>query len=318
MDTKLKFLADFKQCHDARVNFCRMMQRGFEREMSIAEDFLRKAVDSCDFCMCIRPKDFKKALEDNELKELFEIGHGGATVGGIEVRRIVMKNLYDLDSEKYPIKEMPKYGILVGKDKYRDLISDPDIFYHYGSIMLTFKKENLLHRTTMTVGSSLQYDESRLKTPTFVTDPKFICIKGYPKDPLIEEYFLGLRFFVDNLIKLRKLSPTLPNMMSDLASGMNGFENFELQYFGKITISEDVKEVCYMPLGDNDEEEIAELKPLLKKYGLECKRLDEMVFDIPQKFSTKSQLKKKQAEPKEEEEKKQAKSKKKQATDKEK
>ena len=326
IDTPIQFLSDFKAYHDQRVTFCRMYSniwiREFDKQVSIAETFLKKAVDSCDFCMCMRPESFEQALKDNEIKEMFEIGHG-ATVGGIRTRRKALKQLYDLNSEQYPIKEMPKYGLLVGKQKYHDLIQDPDVFYHYGIIMLTFKKERLLHRTTMTVGSSLQFDESLLKTPTFVTDPKFICIKGVPKDPMSSDgFFLGVSYFVNHLINLNKLSPDMPNRMADLADGISGFENFELQYFGKITISDDVKEVCYMPLGGEEEEQIERLKPLLAQYGLECKRFGEETFSPTSKnSSTKSPRRKKQVESKEkqaETKEKQTKSRKKQTEPKEK
>lgn len=275
---KIEFLSDFREQHDKRVNFCRMLCNmtipKFEEKRVIAENFLKKLVDSCDFCMCMPPKNFEQALKDDEIKEIFEIGQG-ATVGGIKTRRAAIKQLYGLDSEKYPVKEMPKYGILVGAQKQKDLLRDPDIFYHYGIVMLTFKKERLLNRTTMTVGASLQFVESLLKTPTFVTDPKFVCIKGVPKDQemLKKGFFMGINFFVDKLLGEDQLSVDMPNRMSEFANEVPGFENFELQYFGKMTISEDVKEVCYMPLGSREEEEIAKLKPLLDKYGLECKEL---------------------------------------------
>ena len=124
MDKKIKFLSDFKPYHDRHVQIMRMVMPGMDDYIKAAESFLRKAVKCCDFCMCMPIEYFEKALKENEIKEMFETGHG-ATIGGKSTRREAMQQLYSLDSTRYPIKEMPKYGLLVGKNRCADLINDP-------------------------------------------------------------------------------------------------------------------------------------------------------------------------------------------------
>ena len=272
MDKKIKFLSDFKPYHDRHVQVMRMVMPGMDDYIKTAESFLRKAVKCCDFCMCMPIEYFEKALKENEIKEMFETGHG-ATIGGKSTRREAMQQLYSLDSTRYSIKEMPKYGLLVGKNRCADLINDPDVFYHYGAVMITFKKERVIHRTTLTVGSSLQFKESLLKTPTFADDPKFISIKGWPKSPALthDRVFNGLSFFAQHLVGQKKLSPDLPNKMAELSEWFPGFENFEIQIFGKLTFSDDVEKIEYLPFSEDDEKRIQRLKPRMAKYGFDCR-----------------------------------------------
>lgn len=274
MSESINFLNDFKVNHDNRNVANRIFFRGNEHRIKKAEDFLKAVVDSCDFCMCMSFDDLEKALKDDEIKEVSET-NSSSTNGGLEVRREAILNLYNLDSTKYTSKEMPKYGIMVGKDRAKDLIVDPDIFYHYGAAMIVFKKENLIDRTTMTVGSSLTFQESLLKTPTFVTDPKFICIKGLPKKPemMLRGYFMGLNYFVDYVLGEKGLKADYPNSMAMLSDDMLGFENFELQMFGKLTFSKDVKEICYMNLTGKEQERAEKMTPLLRKFNLTCEEL---------------------------------------------
>lgn len=274
MPDSIKFLDDFKKIHDSRNAFCRLFSRGNEQRIETAEKFLKQVVDTCEFCLCMPFDGLEKALADDEIKEMSETGTG-ATNGGIEVRREAMQNLYGLDSTKYTSKEMPKYGLLVGPEQDKDLIKDPDVFYHYGQVMITFRKENIIDRTTLTVGSSLNFTESLLKTPTFVSDPKFICIKGMPKRPELgrKGFFMGLNFMVDFLIGEKKLDPNYPNSMAILADDMLGFEDFEIQIFGKLTFSEDVKSIKYFVATGNEEEDVKRITPLLNKYNLTCEEL---------------------------------------------
>ena len=274
MSNNIQFLEDFRQIHDMRNSVSRILYQKEAMRIEKAERYLKKVVETCEFCMCMSFESLEKALSDNEIKEMSETGTG-ATIGGIEVRRKAIFDLYNLDSTKYSAKEQPKYGFLVGPDRQRDLYKDPDAFYHYGQVLVTFRKENMIERTTMTVGSSLNFNESALKTPTFVNDPKFICIKGLPKKPELhgKPYFMGLNFFTDYLIGEKELNPEYPNSMAMLSNDELGFENFELQFFGKITFSEDVKDLHYIEIGGNSAEHLEKIGPLLKKYNLSCKEL---------------------------------------------
>ena len=84
-------------------------------------------------------------------------------------------------------------------------------------------------RTTLTVGSSFDFRESILKSPVPVTDPKALCIKGFPTNPALAppRWFNGMLFF-DDLITQGRISPDVPNCLSMAADDMMGFENFEL------------------------------------------------------------------------------------------
>jgi len=170
-------LEHFRSYHDRmRAKFRKDHANEIERVKTV-DEFLREVVEKNDFSMCIKLDAFQKAVADNSFKSMAETSYG-TTIGGIDTRKQVVSTLFDVNADKLAPEEFPKYGLLTGKDKRKDLISYDDVFYHFGQILVTFKKENLMKRTTMTVGSSVNFGEFFRKVPVFVDDPNALALTG--------------------------------------------------------------------------------------------------------------------------------------------
>ena len=265
-----KVLEKYAPVYARRQAMYQAVNGAFADKTARVENFLREAIQRCDFAMCVRAEDLEGILRDDRVKSMFETGHG-ASVGGEDARREWMQRMYGVDAGELAPEDHPTYGLLVGRDRVRDLARDPDPFYRYGAAMLVLRKESLMARTTMTVGSSFDFMESILKSPVPVTDPKALCIKGFPTDLKLAppRWFNGLLFF-DDLIVQGRLSPDLPNCLAMAAEDMMGFENFELQFFGPIVFSRDVTRVEYLNVTGREAGIVEGLRPKLESLGIGC------------------------------------------------
>ncbi len=265
-----KVLEKYAPVYARRLAMYQAVNGAFADRTARVEAFLRDAIQQCDFAMCVRAEDLESILRDDRVKSMFETGHG-ASVGGVDARREWMQRMYGVDAGELSPEDHPTYGLLVGKNRLRDLARDPDPFYRYGAAMLILRKENLMARTTLTVGSSFDFRESILKSPVPVTDPKALCIKGFPTNPALAppRWFNGMLFF-DDLITQGRISPDVPNCLSMAADDMMGFENFELQFFGPIVFSRDVTRVEYMNVTGREAALVENLRPQLEALGISC------------------------------------------------
>ena len=274
--SKYPILKAFAPVYEKRVFLNTMIQtqQNCMDKLKVVEEFLRNIVSESDFSMCVPADVFDQIVESDYIKNSIETGQRGSTMGGPEVRIKALKNIYGVDLDGVAPEEFPKYGILTGKNKLSDLARDPDIFWHYGAIMLNFKKENLMDRTTLTVGSSLDFNESLMKTPTPVDDPKSVCIKGYPTQPVPQgtRFFRGLDF-MHHLIMDEQLSTKNPNMLAIKADDMPGFENFELQFHGRLQFSRDAKSITVFTLKGDEMDIVNRHAERLKQLGIEVSEL---------------------------------------------
>ena len=91
------------------------------------EKFLRDAIEQCDFSMCVRAEDLEGILRDDRVKSMFETGHG-ASVGGESARREWLQRMHGVDASELLPEDHPTYGLLVGRDRVKDLIRGPTRF----------------------------------------------------------------------------------------------------------------------------------------------------------------------------------------------
>lgn len=273
----MKVLDHFRNYHD-KTYF--MFRKAHEKELERVEtvnDFLKDVVEKNDFSMCIKLDAFKKAASDNCFKNMMETSYG-TTVGGFDTRKQVVSTLFDVDAGKLAPEEFPKFGLLTGKDKMKDLLRDEDVFYHFGQILVTFKKQNLMERTTMTVGSSVNFGEFFRKVPVFVENPNALALTGsVDKNPALKiKNIDGFHAFYTFVI-MEKLNSGFPNHITEVFEGRFGFEYYELQFFGKLTF-DDVERIDYYPIEGNEKEELEAMKPFFDERGIVCESL------IPESF----------------------------------
>lgn len=271
-DKSIPFLVSFKKYYDERYDDFSKLHNTDSEKIEVVESFLREIVEKSDFSMCVKTSSLQQIINDDRFKNQVETLKG-SSMGGVKGRKETTHELFGVDTEKLAPNEFPKYGLLTSKNKLADLAVNPDVFYHYGSLMVTFKKQNLINRTTMTVGTSLDFGESFNKTPTFVSNPKALCVKGFPSKnipQLFNNFFggiNGLTLFYEKIIS-KQITTDFPNRMSDAFDGMLGFEFFELQFHGNISFSNDVEKIEYYPLFGNEKETLETVEPYLKKYGI--------------------------------------------------
>lgn len=273
-ESKYPILRAFADVYDNRQMYFNIVHGKEADKVRIVEDFLKDLVAQCDFSIFVTVEAFARIVKDDYIRNIFETGQG-TTSGGAPARKMALENLYGVSTDGIAPADFPKYGALTGHDKRRDLMLDPDLFWHYGSVMLTLRKQNMMDRTTLTVGSSIDFNESILKTPTPVTDPKALCVKGMPTQLAAPStrIFNGLAFLYD-LITTGKLSPKLPNSLATAADGMIGFEDYELQFHGRLQFSKDVESVTVFPLRGDEYETVLQHKTTLDKYGIKVENID--------------------------------------------
>ena len=266
-------LKSFASVYPMRKAQFHVIHRGESDKEKVVVEFLQNIVEKSDFSMCVPVKYFGAIVESDFVKNSMETGHC-TTNGGDEVRIKALSNIYGIAAKGLAPADYPKYGILTGKNKVKDLIQDPDIFYHYGGVMLTLKKKKFIGRTTMTIGSSINFMESLLKTPVPLDDISPVCIKGMPTKPVQPgtPVFNGFGLFYDMIIN-NKINITTPNRLAMATDGFPGFENYELQFFGEIRFSTDVESVSVFPFSDEDFETVMAYKPTLDKYGITIENL---------------------------------------------
>ena len=270
-----RLLKDYKSMYPTRQLLSNCAFGKQTEQIQRVERFLKEVIERNNFSMCLPVAAFEKVVADDIIKNGVEVGKS-TTLGGIEARKEVITNIFGVDCSKYSPSDFPKYGFLSAPDNFGDRIDSLDLFYHYGEVKLNFKKANLMHRTTMTVGSSCDFDESLMKSPTFVDDPKYICIKGMPNHQKAFKLgcFNGVGFFC-HLIDDGHLSPNAPNHIADAAEGYIGFENFELQFHGPLRLSADVESIEYLAMADHTEAIMQKLKATkLDALGIPCNPLN--------------------------------------------
>ena len=131
-------------------------------------DFL--ASDDAQFCMRIDTEEvLPKIIESGKLKTQFETNTSGGALS-TSLRELTSKNLFGW-KDRPTDAGFEKYGYLRA-GSFKDEVSLGDVAVsQYGDASITFKKKNLMDRTTLTFGDSLDaggaYGEI---TPTKVND----------------------------------------------------------------------------------------------------------------------------------------------------
>lgn len=222
------------------------------------DDFLQKTIQESEFCMCVPLSVLPMIITSDVFKSQMEVERG-ATMGGKETRKTITEALFGCDCKALSPSQYPKYGMLMDKNIFRQLCIDPDVVYHYGNVIVTFKKEAVLRRTTMCVGTSLDFGEYKYKCPVLVTKPGYCCIRANAKEPAVEL----LKFH--HHIQSGELKADAPWTLYRTYDGALGYEFYELQFHGRLSLARDVERVDLFPMGSDDEERFQTCSSALDK-----------------------------------------------------
>ena len=254
MTVECPSLSRFASFHDSCVRRIESDPVRFNPQLlEFAAARLGELIASSDLAMRIRSWDLEKIVMDDRIKQMMELGRG-TTMGGPEARRTVVEALFDADVDALAPRDYPKYGYLGCPDKRADFFGNPDFTHHYGSVIVTLKRENLLPRTTIVFGNSVNFGAFRYKVPTWLSAPHPVCLAGLPHHgaediPQSADPALMIKAFAILCASGKLSTRTLPTM-GELFEGRPGCEFFELQYHGELVFSRDVQSVDLMPWGE--------------------------------------------------------------------
>lgn len=271
-----KVLVGFRDFHEEMDSRAKESGEYTPEEISTVENFLKDVIEKSDFSMAVRFDCMNRIIDDgifkSSVERCWDMMKDCEYDEKYPGRRYATPEFFHIDASELEGKDYEKYGYLSCKDKRQDFLDTDQIFEYYGNVIVNFKKENLIHRTTMTVGDSLnrriEFGKSSV-TPTFTDDPRFVCISGYP-----EKY----RDILLDLITSGDLLSDRPNLISKPKYFDQGYElsylsYFELQFHGELSFSKDVESVDILRTENDDDSKKTEqddLKKRIESLGITC------------------------------------------------
>lgn len=187
---------------------------------------LNDMIKNNDFNVRIPTDDatvIKSILEDGRLKTQFETGTSGGQLDTY-VREKASHNLFNTPSD-IDVKQYEKYGYLGSKDVTQDDKHNPQLWF-YGEGIIKLKKEEMMDRTTVTVGDSLRdASDGRFIMGSKVTDVDSTVCVG--RIGMIDEFN---QRFADGISKYGI------NDASAVGYGVRSY--IELQYHGDVTLKD--------------------------------------------------------------------------------
>lgn len=198
----------------------------------------------------------KSILTDGRFKTQFETNTSGGALN-TRVRKQASHNLFNTPDD-IDIKDYEKYGYLGSKDLTKD--ASPQLMF-YGDGIVTFKKDRMLERTTLTVGDSLRdASDGRFIMGSKVTDiDSTICV-GRPS--MINDF--------NNRINTKIAEKGIDDASS---IGYSVRSYFELQYHGDVTL-DDIESMTVDKFILDEIKADKELAEIAKKSGIKFNYFD--------------------------------------------
>lgn len=206
-----------------------------------------------DFCMRLN-KNVLPLIAQSKFMNQFETG--SAPLGlTFNQRRVVAKKMFTIPQDAED-SEYEKYGFLGSKNPKDDFKDDESFTGDYGDSIVRFKKRNLMHRTTFTIGDSLfncMHDDVR-SSP--VINPQIASIqRGH-----VNEVIYGL-----NVVENANTEKSYLDIQA-----LTRQKYIELQYHGNLTI-DDVESVTFNAKNTNpNNPEVRKIIAMLKERGIKC------------------------------------------------
>lgn len=206
-----------------------------------------------DFCMRLN-KNVLPLIAQSKFMNQFETGSVplGLT---FNQRRVVAKKMFTIPEDAEG-SEYEKYGFLGSKNPKDNFKDDESFAGDYGDSIVRFKKRNLMHRTTFTIGDSLfncMHDDVR-SSP--VINPQIASIqRGH-----VNEVIYDL-----NVVENANAEKSYLDIQA-----LTRQKYIELQYHGNLTI-DDVESVTFNAKNTNpNNPEVRKIIAMLKERGIKC------------------------------------------------
>lgn len=217
-----------------------------------AEEKLRNIVNESGVYMAINRSTLEKVLKSGKFMNSLETGKGTfKTIG--EERAIKEKLIFGLVDEK-DYDSFPKYGFLSDKNEmnYEGITG-----WGYGETYIKFKKENLINRTSFTIGDS--YDGNRFDSNNNSVKVAPATKLNNPKSNVFYRELMPHKDYKElSAYEFRKNKLSSVNNIDDLAKSTSTY--VEAQIYGKLGV-DDIAEVYTSSINEAEK-----LKKLFKNY----------------------------------------------------
>lgn len=218
---------------------------------------MRGIFEKNDFCMRLN-KNVLPLIAQSKFMNQFETGNAplGLTFGQ---RRAVAKKMFTIP-ENAEGSEYEKYGFLGSKNPKDDFKDDENFTGDYGDTIVRFKKRNLMHRTTFTIGDSLFNCINDNVRSSPVINPQIASIqRGH-----VNEVIYGL-----NVVENANAEKSYLDIQA-----LTRQKYVELQYHGNLII-DDVESVTFNKKTTNvNNPEVRKIIAMLKERGIKCYLVD--------------------------------------------
>ena len=221
---------------------------GFALAAVPIRNFLKKIVAQGGFYIRARSEYIPAIVASGRFKGCLETDHSTLN-GGSRIRKESCQALFGCDPARLKPDDFPKYGYLSCADTLTNLLVTDEMAYQYGGAVIRLKKDRFMHRTTMTVGDSVNFGRSFGMVPDRVDDILPVGVFGLknsmerrmlfqPRNPAMCWHYLASKIAdgtlnTDNFFRLDEI----------MGGEIPMFEFFELQFHGPISIAEDVERI---------------------------------------------------------------------------
>lgn len=268
-----KTLARFDQ-HQER--YYKQLQKlpYFNMVSVVIEEYIRQIVDKGAFCLRVQTDVLESILKDGRLRNKLELSDDVYKGQNKETRKEVTRILFGQDPETLQPWEFHKYGYLTSPDMHRELILNYSLIFQYGSVVMTLRKERMMHRTTLCFGDSLNFGACSHLIPTRTDRIRATCIPGlkHAENALFRMDGIGLYLYiaekilsnaltVDNFINIEQITEDAPPV----------FQFIELHYHGLIDLKRDIERMDATVEREEDRAILERVKPQFEALGIPFK-----------------------------------------------
>lgn len=241
----------------------------------IIEQFIRQIVDKGAFCLRVSPTVLAQIMADGYIRNKMELPDDTPKGENKSTRKEVVRRMFGQDPEILQPTEFHKYGYLSSPLVRQDLLWNYSLVYQYGSVLITLRKDRMMHRTTLCFGDSVNFGACGLMIPTRVDRIKATCIPGLRHaDSLIPDpiHPVDLYGYIAQKITDGKLTEKNFIQLGDITrDGPPLFDFIELQYHGRIDFPKDIERIDATIEKPEEEELLQSLQPQLEEKGIPFK-----------------------------------------------
>ena len=249
-----------------------------DEEIEVIENFLKEAIEENDFSMATHIEYIQSILDEDKIQSSVQRNWESIKNSDYDKKHINRKwstaEIFNVNISELEGSDYEKYGYLSCKDKRQDIEDGSDVPMYYGNVIMNLKKENVINRTTLTLGDSLnnrwKLGENSI-TPTLASCPRIICIPGRSNK---------LAKSISECIKSGKIPPKHPNLMNKIKVKHLDFSYIELQIHGELSFKDDVESVHIIKFKMEDEEEEKRQDELRKDISERIQKLQKPCYII--------------------------------------